>query len=235
VLELPAGEASIRTFSVAVPVGTAPGQYITGLVLENDVPVRGSGSVALDQLIRQALAVSIQVPGPLNPAFRLDSANHRFVAGHSVVGVRVANSGNAHLRPSGSLTIRDSSGRAVSEAPIAMGSLYAHNTSEVRSTLAGLLNPGEYTATVTLTDPETKTAAAGKDLPFTVSASSTATSQGAQQGELPQILQGDGTSAPLYIAIAALAVALAATVTVLVVWRRRARTRRTVDPELKSD
>jgi hypothetical protein len=112
-----------------------------------------------------------------------------------------------------------------------MGSLYAHDTTEVRSTLAGLLNPGEYTATVTLTDPDTKTAATGRDLPFTVSASSTAASQGARQGELPQILQGDGTSAVLYIAIAALAAALAATVTVLIVWRRRARRRQTVDSE----
>jgi hypothetical protein len=231
VLELPAGEASIRTFSVTVPAGTMPGQYLAGLVLENDVPVKGSGSVALDQLVRQALAISIQVPGPLNPAFRLDSASHHFVAGHSVVGERVANSGNAHLRPSGRVIIRDSSGRTVSEAPIAMGSLYSHDTTEVRSTLAGLLQPGEYTATVTLTDPETKTTATGKDLPFTVITSSTATSQGARQGELPQILQTDGTSAVLYIAIAALAVALAGTVTVLIVWRRRARTRQTADSE----
>ncbi|MDQ1618860.1 MAG: hypothetical protein QOE19_1429, partial [Actinomycetota bacterium] len=64
VLQLPAGEAVERSFTLSVPPGTPPGEYISAIVLENDQPVEGSGAVALNHVLRQAVAVSVRVPGP---------------------------------------------------------------------------------------------------------------------------------------------------------------------------
>ncbi|MDQ0823626.1 hypothetical protein QFZ79_001371 [Arthrobacter sp. V4I6] len=80
VLQLPAGQASVRTFTLTVPAGAAPGDYVSGLVLENDVPIQGSGSVALNQIVRQVIAVAIHVSGPLQPALDLGAASHMISA-----------------------------------------------------------------------------------------------------------------------------------------------------------
>ncbi len=71
VLQLPAGKGIRRTFTVAVPADAEPGEYITSLVLENDEPIRGSGDVALDQIVRQAIAVVVTVPGQRSPALAI--------------------------------------------------------------------------------------------------------------------------------------------------------------------
>ncbi len=68
VFQLDPDQAVNRTFTVTVPAATPPGEYITSLVIENDEPVRGSGDVAVEQVLRQAIAVAVTVPGPLRGA-----------------------------------------------------------------------------------------------------------------------------------------------------------------------
>lgn len=87
VLQLPAGQGIRRTFTITVPAAAEPGEYITSLVLENDEPIRGSGDVAIDQVVRQATAVVITVPGPRTPALVIGAASHKVVAEKSVVAV----------------------------------------------------------------------------------------------------------------------------------------------------
>lgn len=223
VLQLPVGQASIRSFTVAVPPGTAPGDYISSLILENDVPIQGSGSVTLNQIVRQALAVSIRVPGPLEPAFEFGQAEHKITAEHSVIGIGIANTGNTNLKPAGNLTIRDRDGKTVAEVPVTMASFYAHSGTKIETTLGGKLQPGNYTVSITLTDPATKTTATGTDLPFTVADTPLAnTGNSAQPGQLPQIIQDAGTGPTPYLIGAGLLAALAA----LFLLIRRNRNRR---------
>jgi|SRR5665647_2726179 len=228
VLQLPAGQVATRAFTVAVPAGTAPGEYISSLILENDVPVQGSGSVVLNQIIRQAVAVSIRVPGPLQPAFTIGTASHKITADRSVVDVQIANTGNTKLKPSGNLIIHDHNGKTISQAPVTMDSFYAHTDTLVETTLAGKLQPGDYTVDLTLTDPTTKVSATGAGLPFTVKKQAVQHSTGAQQGQLPQILQDASTGIGPYLA-AALAV-LAVLLFLVIRGRRRGRRRRLVSP-----
>jgi len=115
---LPAGQANTRTFTVSVPTGTAPGEYLTSLILENDVAIQGSGSVTLNQIVRQAVAVSIRIPGPLEPAFAFKAASHMITADRSVVDVQITNTGNSNLKPAGTLTIHDHTGKIVAQAPV---------------------------------------------------------------------------------------------------------------------
>lgn len=227
VVELPAGQAATRSFTVTVPAGTAPGQYITAIALENDVPVKGSGNVSLNQLVRQAIAVSIRVPGPLAPAFAFTTATHKVVARRSVIDVGIGNTGNANLKLAGQLTIRDSSGKTVSQAPVTMGSLYAHDTTKVEVTLAGALQPGSYTAGITLRDTATGTTRTAAGLPFSVAAATTVESVGARQGQLPQIMQASagGVSPILFIVGGVILLALIVVV-LLVVFRKPKRTGR---------
>lgn len=224
VLQLPAGQANIRTFTVSVPAGTAPGEYISSLILENDVPIQGSGTVVLNQIVRQAVAVSIRVPGPLEPAFTLGTASHKITADRSVIDVQITNTGNSNLKPAGTLAIRDHNGKTISQAPVTMDSLYAHDGTMVETTLAGKLQPGDYTVGITLTDPTTKVSATGADLPFTVAEGAALSSSGVQQGQLPEILQDAGTGINVYLIAAAALTALGALY--LLIRRSRRRTAR---------
>ncbi|MDJ0315017.1 DUF916 domain-containing protein [Arthrobacter sp. H35-D1] len=224
VLDLAAGQASIRSFTLTVPPGTAPGYYLSSLILENDVPIQGTGSVSLNQIVRHALAVSIQVPGPLQPAFGFGQAGHKISAEHSVVDIGIANTGNTNLKPAGNLTITDDNGKTVSQAPITMGSFYAHSDTKVETILDGILQPGDYTVSITLTDAGTKTTATGTDLPFTVAKPQANTDNKAQPRPLPQIIQDAGTGITPYL-IAALLLVVLAVLFLLVRRNRRLRPR----------
>ncbi|SFN90698.1 WxL protein peptidoglycan domain-containing protein [Mycetocola miduiensis] len=218
VLQLDPEQANIRTFSITVPADTAPGQYITSLVLENDAPLEGSGGVALDQVIRQAVAVSIRVPGPLNPGFAFGAAGHKVAAAHSVVIVELSNTGNANVKPTGGMTIKDASGKTVSEAPVAMGSVYAHDATRVETTLASILNPGDYTLDITLTDAATKVTGTGTALPFTVTAEEVQKARAAQPAPLPGVAQDTGPGLLPYLFGTAL---IGLLVVLLLVFRRK--------------
>lgn len=223
VLELGPGQANVRTFTITVPAETLPGQYITSLILENDVPVEGTGSVALDQVVRRAVAVSIRVPGPLEPAFEFGSADHKITADHSVVGVEITNTGNAHVKPAGDMTIRDGSGKTVSEAPIIMDSVYAHNATRVETTLDSILEPGEYTLDITLTDAATKATSTAAAVPFTVTDDEVEKARTAEPAPLPGIFQDTGPGILPYL----IGVALVAILGVVFLIFRRRRTEST--------
>lgn len=96
-LPLPAAQSNERTVTLTVQQETESDQYITGLVLENAEPVEGSGDVAANQIVRQVLPITVQVPGKLNPAFEFGEAGHQQTAGRSAVGVEIDNTGNTHI------------------------------------------------------------------------------------------------------------------------------------------
>lgn len=152
VFQLPPGQGIRRTFTVRVPSDAAPGEYITSLVLENDTPIQGGGDVAINQVLRQALAVVITVPGPRTPRLEVGAAIHTIVADRSVVAVSVRNTGNVRLKPVAQFTLRDAAGAQVSQSTVAMDSFYAGTETLVEVPLAALLQPGAYSVGLTLED-----------------------------------------------------------------------------------
>ena len=104
-----AGDHTTRSLTVTVPATATPGEYIGGLVVENDGPVQGEGAVAFDQIEREAIAVAITIPGARVPELKLGEANHEIVAGRSVVTIAARNTGNVRLKPA-VLVLRDASG-----------------------------------------------------------------------------------------------------------------------------
>jgi hypothetical protein len=153
VVQLAPGAATHVTFTVAVPAGTGPGEYITSLVLENDQPVAGAaGTVALDQVMRQAIAVVVTVPGTRSPGLSIGEAIHTVVDGRSTVSVAVENTGNTRLKPTGTFILRDAAGAQISKASVPMDTVYARTPTSIEVPLAALLVPGRYTVRLTLED-----------------------------------------------------------------------------------
>lgn len=170
VLTLQPDQISVRTFSVKVPKGTPAGEYITSVILENDAPIKDKGGVALDQILRQAVAVAIRVPGPLRSGLAIGDAHHKVAADRSVVAVDVTNTGNMHLTPKSKIVVHDDAGAVVSRATVPMDSFYARTTTKVEITLARTLQPGDYFVDLTLDDGKPGAHAAARNLPFTVGA-----------------------------------------------------------------
>ena len=100
--------------------------------------------MAVDQVVRQAIAVAITVHGPTAPALEINEAHHALAAGNSVVAVRVANTGNFRLQPTGEVVVTDSEGREASQTTVAMDSVYAGTVTNVEAPQQRLLGPGRY-------------------------------------------------------------------------------------------
>jgi LPXTG-motif cell wall-anchored protein len=99
-----------------------------------------------------------------------------------------------------------------------MDSVYADSNTKVETTLAGKLQPGNYTVSITLDDAETNTAATGTDLPFTVEKPLATTDNTTQPRPLPQIIQDAGTGNTPYLIAAGLLAVLA---TLILLIRRK--------------
>jgi hypothetical protein len=223
---LGAGATDTKTFSVTVPAGTPPGQYMSSIVVESDAASAGANQVTLDHVLRQAVAIAIRVPGTLEPHFALSDARHTTVGGRSVVEVSLRNDGNQRLKPTGTMTVTDATNTVVSDAPVAMGSVYAEMDTTVAVTLNGLLAPGRYTVSLALMDLSTGVTATITDNPITV-----VDPPGSRQSpseQLPAIVQaslGYPGASTIVLAIATVSAIMLVLATVLLV-RRRARNKR---------
>jgi hypothetical protein len=219
VVQLQPAKTLRRDFTVSVPENAGPGDYITGLVVENQNPIAGSGGVALNQIVRHVLAVAIAIPGPRHPALHISSAAHLLVAGRSVVAIAVENSGNSQLKPAGDFHLFAASGSEISRSQITMDSFYARTPTHLEVPLAARLQPGLYTAVISLTDPGNGVSVTSDPLPFEVAAPPAAGVPG-----VTTVFQARAGGMPVWVLV--LGVAAAVLVGVLlalgvpVLWRR---------------
>ena len=153
-LQIEAGKSETRTFNVSIPADANPGEYITGMVIQNATPTApsSSGSVAINQINRQAIAVAITVPGPLVAGVAINQIAYKAVGERSVLSFGVANTGNMHLKPAGEFVLKTPDGQEIAHGAMQMDSFYAGTATNVEGLLAQKLNPGDYVAALTLTD-----------------------------------------------------------------------------------
>jgi hypothetical protein len=193
VLFLDSGQRVRRSLTVTVPHDTGPGEYITSLVLENDVAVSGNGDVAFDQFVRQAIALVIRVPGNRSPALELGAATYKVVGSRSIVSVAVDNTGNVRLKPTVDFVLRDAADTVVSRKAFQMDTFFAHTDTHVEVTLEAPLLPGSYWVQLSLEDVASGVVAANGAIPFVVESAATgATVDGAGPG-LTEVLQNPRT------------------------------------------
>ena len=153
-----------RTFSVSVPEGTEPGQYVSAIVVQTAEPIKISGSDMFQQMILKSIAVLVTVPGPVEAGFKIGDAAVNQTAGANVLHIAIINGGNVLVKPAGTLTIRDDSGEAVVTAPISMGSVYAGMETTLEVGLSDTLMPGSYQFDLSLKDETTDAKARAKKI-----------------------------------------------------------------------
>ena len=120
------------------------------------------------EFIVGAAAVLITVPGPVEPSFDIGTITATVDEQTTTIDGVIDNTGNIRVRPEGTLTVTDASGKDVITAPIAMGSVYAGDTTTFQVTVPAPLPEGEYTVSTKLTDPDTKATAEVSDVSVTV-------------------------------------------------------------------
>ncbi|KPV52101.1 hypothetical protein SE17_17465 [Kouleothrix aurantiaca] len=168
-LELAPRAGVNRTFTIHVPSDAKPGDYITGLAIQSaDAQPTNSTGIAIRQVVRQAIAIAITLPGPQTPRITIGAATYRTVAGTSLVAVAVTNSGNVNLKPKGAFVLRAQDGTEVSRYPLAIDMLYAGTSTFIEVPFAGRLDPGAYAVALELADDRWKIKADAPSAPLSV-------------------------------------------------------------------
>ncbi len=216
-----------------VPTGTPPGEYVTALVIENVDPVRGSGSVSIDQINRSAIAVAIEVPGPLRAEVQIGAVNHHRAGRQSVVTFEIDNPGNVHLKPAGDFRLLNADGILLSEGHLTMDSVYAGTSTLLEAPLADLLPAGDYCAELRLSDENTGAEDMSECLAFSVPTAPAPDGDASGPGSqsLPVTLPSSGmlTRAAPFIGFGLIGMALLGIALLMVT--RRHRRRAALNPE----
>ncbi|MGC4106857.1 MAG: hypothetical protein QM753_10970 [Thermomicrobiales bacterium] len=147
------------SFTVSVPEGTAPGQYITAVAAERSG--EGNDTTTIVDNLRYAVPVFITVPGETTAGFSVDGVRLTSMAGGLQVDIPIENTGDVRVRPKGDVAILGPDGKRVASIPVEMQSIYAHDQTTLTLGAPGNFPPGKYSVAVNLRDEETGTTAEG--------------------------------------------------------------------------
>ena len=168
VVSLGPGRSEQQSFTVSVPDGTAPGEHITSLVVQERGGTVHSVAIALRQVSRQALPIVIDVPGHLSAGVAIGTASPGNFDGRTTIAVGMTNTGNWRLHPEARLVVTNSKGSRVGTFAVKMGTVYPGDTTSVEGTLSTVLAPGHYTVAADLTDRAAGVTAQREDLAIDV-------------------------------------------------------------------
>ncbi len=173
VYTIEAGSGIERAFSISVPEGIPPGQYITALAGEHADAGAVEGSGNLSQKLRYAVPVFITVPGPTSAGFEANEVAVTTQDGTLAISVRLSNTGDVRVRPEGVIDIVDPNGDLVASIPFAMDSIYARDETLLTVGSPVAFEPGPYTVRVNASDPDTGQTAFAESTETFIDASAT--------------------------------------------------------------
>jgi hypothetical protein len=154
-IRLAPGERRVVSFSLRVPVGgLRPGDHLGGIVVENARLTTGRRSSPLQINIRHLTidAVQVKLPGRDVRTVAIGSVVAGGAHGYQRLFIRLRNGGTAMLKPSGKLTVSDSTGGQVADERFQLDTFLPQTQIDYPVLLPGQeLAPGSYRATVTLT------------------------------------------------------------------------------------
>ena len=220
-LTLAPGESQLVPFRVRVPPGTAPGQYLGGLVAERATPSaagkpaggKGSFKVRIQEL--SVVAVQINVPGPRRPRMRLTGIEVGNQPGHQSVLLGIGNTGNALVKGRGSLKIAAAGGHPLKHQAFNLDTFVPETHIDLPVYIQGkALAPGRYLGTVSITYEGRRLT---HTYPFTISKAQVAQVFGSPSSALaPTSSSSDSALLYALIAISALSLGIA-----FYFWRNR--------------
>jgi hypothetical protein len=155
-LTLAPGAHQTVSFTVHVPVGTPPGEWVGGIVAETFHALTGAKSKQKANVqikIRDLTIVAVQanVPGPQRVKFTFGRVSTGGQRGFQQVFVHISSLGNTLTKPAGKVTILDTSGKAVETLSYTMDTFLPQTAIDYPILLKKALAPGDYRAVTTLT------------------------------------------------------------------------------------
>jgi hypothetical protein len=155
---LPAGGHRQVSFTVHVPAGQKPGQWVGGVVAETarQVATQKPGQKARVQIrIRDLTIVAVQanVPGRQTVDFGIGKVTTGGTRGFQKVIVHFEHRGNVLVHPHGVVTLFRSSGPKIETLPFAMDTFLPQTSIDYPILLKKAIGPGSYTAKVVLDTP----------------------------------------------------------------------------------
>jgi hypothetical protein len=154
-IKLAAGERRVVSFSVRVPAGgLRPGDHLGGIVVENARLTAGRRNSPLQINVRHLTidAVEVKLPGHAVRSVTIGGVASGGRHGYQRVFILLRNGGTGMLKPSGKLTVRDSTGRQVADESFRLDTFLPQTQINYPLLLPGqALTPGSYRATVTIT------------------------------------------------------------------------------------
>lgn len=167
-MTLKPNQTKARTFSVVAPKDAEPGEYLASLIIENAKPVKGSGTIALDQVYRKTLPILMLVPGALQPQLEFGKAAYQNQGDTGAVSVAVGNTGNQRLSCVATFTLSDASGKQMATTSLELLSIYAGDETSISVGISKALAPGDYLVGLTLTDDSRDFTVSRTDIPLHV-------------------------------------------------------------------
>lgn len=164
------GESTTRDIIVTAPDDATPGEYTTSIVLQNLNPIDTgtTGGVGMLQILRQAIAIAITVPGPAEPALSIDGASYMIVPAYAAVLIDISNTGNIRLAPEAEMELTTIDGELLTNGTLQMETFFPQTQTNLEFPLVRTLEPGEYQVTVSLVDDAHAVAAGPVVLPLVV-------------------------------------------------------------------
>jgi hypothetical protein len=140
------GEVSVP-FTVRVPADATAGDHLAGIVVEPPHSTRSRGRFSVVEVVRSALAVEIQVPGPVRYATVIAGLEIQRPAATSTpdVVVRLRNSGDKLCRPTLAVSLR-AAGAAAQTVRRALNTILPGDTIAYPLAWPRPLAAGSYTA-----------------------------------------------------------------------------------------
>lgn len=174
-LALDPGEGAEITFTVTVPEGTGPGQYIAAVAAEPAEASDVQGTGAFEQKTRYVVPVFITVPGETETGFEIGEMDLYADDDAVLIDVGIQNTGNIRVQPQGTVDIIDGTGALVLSLPVQMESIYAHESTVLTLAAAGALPQDTYRIRVSVSDPDTGATAADGEAPALTAANPSVT------------------------------------------------------------
>jgi len=110
-------------FSIQVPESVERGQHLAGItayVVKNPAKDGKQTGASIVVQTRYVIAVQVDVPGTWTPSMKIPAVSLLEQPSGTVIGVSIRNDGDTFVKPSGSMTLSDSTGKRVLDHPIKM-------------------------------------------------------------------------------------------------------------------
>ncbi len=210
-------------FTVHVPAGTPPGEWVGGIVAEAShqqatSTTQQKANVQIKIRDLTIVAVESKVPGPRVVDFGIGKVTTGGRSGFQQLFVHFASRGNVLLKPTGRVSVFDSGNKLVETLPFTMDTFLPRTAIDYPLLLKTALRSGDYRAAITLRVPASKVFAATR--PFSIS-----------QADVKQVFTSasptqstsSGSSSSTTILAVIAAAALGALIVVLVLFLRLRR------------